>query len=72
MLGISSLCKAEEGGVAVATSTDDNAADGDINSTVWLIMKWYTTLVSGKEALTRILASSHLDDEDAYFLWLSM
>ena len=36
MLNISSLCKAEEGGVAVATSTDDNAADGDIGSAVML------------------------------------
>lgn len=38
MLDISSLCKAEEGGVAVATSTDDNTADGDIDSMNWLIM----------------------------------
>ena len=38
MLDISSLCKAEEGGVAVATLTDDNVADGDIGSAVWLNM----------------------------------
>jgi len=31
-----SLCKAEERGVAVATLTDDNAADGGTGSTVWL------------------------------------
>jgi len=33
-----SACKAEEGGVAVATSTDDNAADGKIGSAVLLIV----------------------------------
>jgi len=32
------VCKAEEGGVAVATPTDDNAADGKIGSAVLLIM----------------------------------
>jgi len=32
------VCKAEEGDVAVATSTDDNAADGKIGSAVLLIM----------------------------------
>ncbi len=36
MLNISSLCKAEEGGDAVASLTDDNAADGDIDSAVSL------------------------------------
>lgn len=29
-------CKEKEGGVAVATSTDDNAADGKIGSAVML------------------------------------
>ena len=38
MLHILSACKAEEGGVAVATSTDDNTADGKIGSAVLLIM----------------------------------
>ena len=35
---MSSLCKAEEGGDAVASLTDDNAADGDIGGAVGSIM----------------------------------
>ncbi len=38
MLNILSLHKAEEGSVAVATLTDDNAADDKIGSAVWLTM----------------------------------
>jgi len=36
VLNILSGCKAEDGGVAVATLTDDNAADGKIGSAVSL------------------------------------
>ena len=36
MLNIPSLCKAEEEGDAVASSTDDNAADDGIDSAVRL------------------------------------
>ena len=36
MLNVALLCKAEEGGVAVATPTDDNAADSVTGSAVML------------------------------------
>ncbi len=36
--GYAVICKAEERGVAVATATDDNAADGDIGSAIIKIM----------------------------------
>jgi hypothetical protein len=38
VLYILSVCKAEEGNVAVSTLTDDNAADGKIGSAISLIM----------------------------------
>ncbi len=36
MLDILAFCKEEEGGVAVSTLTDDNAADGKIGSSILL------------------------------------
>ena len=36
----SSIVKAEEGDVAVSTSTDDNAGDTKINSSVWMNIGW--------------------------------
>jgi len=38
VLNMASLCKAEEGGVAVATLTDDNATDDVIDSAGMLII----------------------------------
>ena len=38
MLFVSSICKAEEGGDAVASSTDDNAVAGETGSAIRLII----------------------------------
>ena len=32
------ICKAEEGGVAVATATDDNAADEKSDKSIWRLL----------------------------------
>ena len=38
VLFVSSICKAEEGGDAVVSSTDDNAANGETGSVIRLII----------------------------------
>ena len=64
VLNILSACKAEEGNVAVATLTDDNAADGKIGSAISLIMGW-TAHWSGSGGI--LLEDGSQTDWNCYF-----